>query len=216
VLDRDRANYAEGTADETRHSLGLRLFGARDRLDWNYEFVYQGGDFGNEDIRAWTVASITGYTLSDLKWAPRLALSANIASGDDDPADGELNTFNPLFPNLAYFEEAAVLAPQNFYNIEPEITVSPTEKLSVSLDWNFFWRLQSNDAVYARGLNPLAGTASASGHFVAHVPSISVDYQLNRHVALDLSFSYFFAGDVIDHAGGDDITFVKLEASVVF
>lgn len=121
-----------------------------------------------------------------------------------------------MFPNLSYFEEASELAPQNFYNLEPEITVSPTERLSISLDWNFFRRLQGDDAVYTRGLNPLPGTASVDGDFVAHVPSISVDYAFNRHIAIDFSFSYFFAQEVIDNAGGDDIAFFKTEVAFVF
>ncbi|MEX0902816.1 MAG: alginate export family protein [Pseudohongiellaceae bacterium] len=100
--------------------------------------------------------------------------------GDGDPTDKHLQTFNPLFPNLAYFEEAAIYAPQNFYNIEPEISWIVTPKLGIALDWNFFWRLEDNDAVYVRGLNPVPGTADVEGYFVAHTPSVSIDYQWNR------------------------------------
>jgi len=133
-LYRGQASYTQGTANETRHTIGTRLFGTRHAWDWNVELAYQLGEFGSSDIRAWTAASLTGYMLKETKWSPRLALSANIASGDDDPTDHRLNTFNPLYPNLTYFEEAAILAPQNFFNIEPEITLHPHEKLSVSLD----------------------------------------------------------------------------------
>ncbi|MEM7055171.1 MAG: alginate export family protein, partial [Pseudomonadota bacterium] len=118
-LDRNDSRFNQSTADETRHSIGTRFFGTQGRWDWNTELVYQFGDFGSADIRAWTIASDTGYTFEDAAGSPRISMSANIASGDDDPNDNDLNTFNPLQPNLAYFEEAAVLAPQNFYNIEP-------------------------------------------------------------------------------------------------
>ncbi|MEM1188363.1 MAG: alginate export family protein [Pseudomonadota bacterium] len=215
-LDRAGARYSQGTADETRHSFGARLFGSRDAWDWNYEFVYQDGSFGGDDIRAWTAASITGFTIADHPWRPRVSVSANVASGDDDPLDNTLGTFNPLYPNLMYFEEAAVLAPQNFVNVEPEITVHPSSAVSLSLDWNFFWRLEKNDGVYVRGLLPLPGTAAVDGSFVAHVPSLSVDVQLNRYLAVDVSYSHFFAGEVIDNADGDDIDFFKLELTLTF
>lgn len=215
-LYRKGAVYTQNTANETRHSIGTHLFGKRNAWDWNYEFIYQFGDFGNADISAWTAASVTGYTFDQMLWSPRVALNANIASGDKNPTDGKLNTFNPLYPNLTYFEEAAVLAPQNFYNVEPEITFYLLNQLSISFDWNFFWRVEKNDAVYVRGLIPLPGTAAVDGHFVAHVPSISVDYQLNRYVALDLSFSHFFTGKVINNAGGRNINFLKLELNITF
>ncbi|MEO1080076.1 MAG: alginate export family protein [Pseudomonadota bacterium] len=215
-LNRDAASYAQGRADETRHSFGVRAYGQRGAWDWDYEAIYQGGSFGDADIRAWTAATVTGFSLDELPWKPRLALSANIASGDDDLEDGTLGTFNPLYPNLMYFEEAAILAPQNFTNLEPEITVYPSDRLSISFDWDFFWRLEREDAVYVRGLRPLTGTQGTSERFVTHVPSLSIDYEINRYLAVNLSYSRFFAGDVIDDAGGTDIDFLKLEAQLTF
>ncbi|MCO5786222.1 hypothetical protein DHB74_07645 [Pseudomonas sp. G11-1] len=210
-LDRKDAVYAQGMENETRHSVGIRLYGMQNGWDWDLEALYQFGDFGDSDIRAWTVASLVGYRFADVRWQPRIALSANVASGDSDPDDGRLQTFNPLFPNLAYFEEAAIFAPQNFYNIEPEISWRLTPQLSLALDWNFFWRLEKQDAVYVRGLAPLPGTAVASGNFVAHTPSISLDYQWGRHLKLDLSVSHFFAEEVIKQAGGGDVDFFKTQ-----
>lgn len=215
-LKRQDAVYAQSMDDETRHSVGTRLFGSHQDWDWNVEALYQFGDFGDADIRAWTVASIVGHRFSGVPWQPRFALSINVASGDSDPADDRLQTFNPLFPNLAYFEEAAIYAPQNFYNVEPEISWVVTPKLDIALDWNFFWRLEEGDAVYVRGLNPLPGTAEVSGHFVAHSPSMSIDYQWNRHLSMDVSYSHFFAREVIDRAGGDDVDFFKFQIELKF
>lgn len=194
----------------------MRLYGAQNAWDWNVEALYQFGDFGEADIRAWTVASVVGYRFSDARGQPRVALSSNVASGDNDPGDGRLQTFNPLFPNLAYFEEAAIYAPQNFYNIEPGISWRLIPQLSLALDWNFFWRLEKHDAVYVRGLLPLPGTAEASGHFVAHTLSASLDYQWGRHLSMDLSYSHFFAGEVIKRAGGDDVQFLKTQVEWKF
>ena len=210
-LDRKNAVYVQGVEHETRHSLGMRLYGMQNGWDWDFEALYQFGDFGDSDIRAWTVASVIGYQFASARWQPRIALSVNVASGDSDPDDGRLQTFNPLFPNLAYFEEAAIYAPQNFYNIEPEISWLLTPQLSLALDWNFFWRLEKHDAVYVRGLAPLPGTAAVSGHFVAHTPSVSLDYQWGRHLSMDPSVSRFVAREVIKQAGGDDANFFKVQ-----
>jgi hypothetical protein len=72
-LSRDNARFARGTADETRHSLGTRLFGKQDALDWNFEFVGQFGSFGSDSILAWTAASDTGWTFTNAPAKPRAA-----------------------------------------------------------------------------------------------------------------------------------------------
>ncbi|MGH6951243.1 MAG: alginate export family protein, partial [Vitreimonas sp.] len=60
--ERDQARFAAGTGHELRHSIGVRLHGKRAALDWNTEALWQFGRFGGERIRAWTIASDTGYT----------------------------------------------------------------------------------------------------------------------------------------------------------
>ena len=98
-LDTKRTAYFSGLGSESRNSFGLRLFNRQPGtlpspgLDYNWEAVYQAGSFAGESIRAWTTATEMGYT-----WhAPvqfRLALRADAASGDGNPSDHTLNTFN--------------------------------------------------------------------------------------------------------------------------
>ncbi|MBY0263382.1 MAG: alginate export family protein, partial [Phycisphaerales bacterium] len=116
-LRRENARFQVGTATEERHSLGTRVWGVWDGLDYDVEGVIQFGDFGDRDIRAWTVASNIGYTWKAAAWKPRLGLKANIASGDRDPGDGRLGTFNALFPRQGYFSEINLLAPANVFDV---------------------------------------------------------------------------------------------------
>jgi hypothetical protein len=215
-LQRQAAKYQAMMADETRHSFGTRMFGKQSGWDWNHEGIYQTGRYGSLTINAWTLASLTGYTFNSLKWRPRLGLSANIASGDDNAKDKQLNTFNPLYPNLSYFEEAAMLAPQNFFNIMPNLAIQPLTNVRVSVDWNFYWRLSKNDAVYVRGLNPLPQTLGVNGQFVTHAFSGNVDWEINKYVSLGFSYSHFFAGQVITEAGGHDTDYLRSQVNVAF
>ncbi|MDX2264714.1 MAG: alginate export family protein [Hyphomicrobiales bacterium] len=214
-LDREGAAYTQGVADERRHSLGARVWGESGAWDWNWEAVGQLGEFGGDDIRAWTLASITGYTF-DAPGKPRLFLSANIASGDGDPGDGVLETFSPLFPRLPYFEEATFLAPQNFMNLQPGVEITPVDAVKLSFDWNFYWRQSENDAVYSRGLNPLRATEGVSGFFVTHAPSVNLEWAIAQNVELTASYTHFFAGEVIKNAGGEDSDFVMSAITVQF
>lgn len=201
---------------EQRHSLGARVWGKANGWDWNFEGVGQLGSTGDRDIRAWTLASVTGYTFTKEPWQPRLFLSANIASGDDDPNDRTLGTFNPLFPRLPYFEEATFLSPQNFMNLQPGIEIKPHQDIKLGFDWNFYWRQSENDAVYSRGLNPLRATEGVRGYFVTHAPTLNLEWQVASNVELIASYTHFFAGEVISNAGGQDSDFVMSAITVQF
>lgn len=94
-LDRANSDYAQAIADEHRHSLGVRAWSKRLPWDYNFEAVYQFGTFGQGGISAWTVASDSGYRWSELPLKPRLALKADVISGDPGPGrsyPGDLTT----------------------------------------------------------------------------------------------------------------------------
>jgi hypothetical protein len=81
--DHARATFRGKIGGEQRQSFGTRVFGAMAGWDWNEEAVLQVGSFRGQDIRAWMVASIVGYTFRDVLWEPRIALEGNASSGDN-------------------------------------------------------------------------------------------------------------------------------------
>lgn len=109
---RDDARFAIGTADERRHSLGARLFGASAGFDWDVEGVVQFGRFGSSKVAAWTIASNFGVTLADVPLKPRFGMKADIASGDNDASDRTLGTFNALYPKFPYSRKPIFLRRQ--------------------------------------------------------------------------------------------------------
>jgi Alginate export len=98
---RQNAPFNSGVADETRHTPGTRVWGRAAAWDYDIEGIFQFGDFGTGDIRAWSVASNTGYTIASLWGQPRLGLQAGVASGGGP--GGTLKSFYPLLPKFAYF-----------------------------------------------------------------------------------------------------------------
>jgi Alginate export len=197
----NKGNFAQGYAREVRHSLGSRLWGKAENWDYNWEAIYQFGTFGVKNISAWTVASETGYTWFDTRWRPRLALSANIASGDGNPDDGRLGTFNPLFPRGNYFSQAAVLGPRNFFNLHPYVTVSPTSDWKLTTDVNFFWRLQSKDGVYGPSGQLIRPPNGSDARFVGSAISFTSDWTVSRHFVLSTVYAHFFPGPFIKESG---------------
>jgi hypothetical protein len=136
-ISRENASFSRGMADELRHSLGTRLFGKHDALDWHFEFVGQFGSFGDDDVLAWTAASDTGWMIAEIPMTPRAFLHADIASGDHGGAN--LGTFNPLFPRGSNFNEASLIGPQNLMDLQPgvEFALTKSVKLTTSCFGDF-------------------------------------------------------------------------------
>src|SRR5579863_916488 len=74
-LDRKDAAFQRGTAQEMRHSFGVRvshpIATEKPGWDFDYEGLWQFGTFGSANIEAWTIASETGYRLLTALLKPR-------------------------------------------------------------------------------------------------------------------------------------------------
>lgn len=207
-LERKEAAFQQGVADENRHSFGARLWGKPGNWDYNYEAVIQTGSFGDGDIFAWTFASDTGYTFCSILFSPRLGLKADIASGDSNPRENRLNTFNALFPKQPYFSEASLLAPANIIDLHPSIALHFTEKVSLTTDVDFFWKQRSADAIYAPPGRPLIQSGTTNSRNIGTQVNAALEWEVNRDLSMTFYYSHFFAGSAVTAAGGHNVDFV--------
>jgi hypothetical protein len=206
-LERDEATFQQGVADEHRHSFGIRVWGTPGPWDYNCEAVIQTGSFGNADILAWTFASDTGYTFASVLFTPRVGIKADIASGDSDPSNGWLNTFNALFPKQPYFSEASLLAPANLIDLHPSASFSFTKAVTLTTDIDFFWKHEVDDAIYAPPGRPLIPGGLSNSHYIGSQVNAEVEWEINRYVSVTFYYSHFFAGSAVTGAGGRDVDF---------
>jgi hypothetical protein len=218
-LARDATRFETGVGDELRHSVGARLSGRAAGWDHDTEALIQFGDFtvasGEQSIRAWTIASNTGHTFQDTPWRPRVGVKANIASGDDDPTDDELGTFNALFPRNNYFNEAGFLAPANFFDVHPSLVVRPDSSTTLTASWDIYFRAERSDAVF--GPTGIVVPAGASDErFVGSTLSLQIERQLWRGTLLSIAYVHLFAGPVVEDAGGGDLDYVTLNLGFRF
>lgn len=176
-FDTRAARYVQGTGHESRWSLGVRSFGHHGPWDWNWEAVMQDGRFGAASIRAWTMATDTGYTFAGARFSPRVALLAAVASGDKNAHDERLGTFNPLYPRGNYFGEDATLGPRNFINFQPTISFQPSSTVSVEGSVDVFWRHELADGVYAPGGALVRAPEGSRARHVATVMSLSTMWE---------------------------------------
>jgi hypothetical protein len=205
-LDRSRAAFQRGTAQEVRHSLGARFSRptATEHPGWDfdYEGLWQFGTFGSAGIRAWTAASETGYRFTTAPLKPRLSVKADISSGDN-PQRNNLATFNPLFPKGNYFGVLATTGPGpiNFIDVHPHVEAALPHHVSASVDWIFQWRESLEDGVYAVPGFLITAANGSRARYVGNRPGTELRWQANRHLWFQADYGIFFAGPFLKQAG---------------
>ena len=215
-LNRENARFAQGTADEHRHTVGARLFGKAGAFDWNVEGAWQFGRFGRADIQAWMVSAVVGYSFADLPFSPRLGLNADAISGDGNLRDGKLGTFNPLYPRLPYFSEANLVGPANLIDIQPNLTLTLLPKVKLTVGWNPLWKQDAADAFYGPTIAPVARTAGGTGRYLGHQVSTTLEWSPSEHLTLGGTYVAYEPGERIRRAGGVSGSFAAGWATVSF
>jgi hypothetical protein len=221
-LDRKNATFERGTAAELRHTVGARLWRPiatqEPGADFDYEGVVQFGTFGSDDIRAWTFASDTGYSLTTMPLRPRVSIKADISSGDN-PGSHTLGTFNPIYPIGNYFGVLADTGPGpvNFIDVHPRIQTQLGHGVSVSTDLVVQWRENLNDGVYAVPGFLLVPADGSRARFVGYRPGAEVRWQIDRHAYLQADYGIFYAGQFLKEASpGRNINYLELWAGYKF
>jgi Alginate export len=212
------ATYADETGTETRHTLGTRLWGARGPWDSNSEFVGQTGVFHDGYILAWSAATDTGYTLEEVPHRPRIGLRAGVASGDHDKHGPNLQTFNPLFPTGFYFSQAILNGPLNVISIQPNLTLSLTDTITINTIWSWFWRQSTNDGVYGLSGMLVRPVGTTSDTYVGDQAQLTFDWQLDKHTHFQVNYLHFFVGGYLEDTKptGKDVDFVTTSIQYLF
>jgi len=209
------AAYASGTADEHRHSFGLRFFGDRNQWDWNEEDVIQVGSFGNNSILAWTASLDSGYTFNaDLQ--PRVGVKADVTSGSGKANGGTQETFDALYFKSGYFNDASLIRPQNIIDVHPNLGLKLTHTVSVDGGGDVFWRYSRNDAVYAVPGFIAIHVKETGSSYVATAADVNLTWQIQRHLSLQASYVHFFGGSYVHLAGGGDVNYVSTTLTFLF
>jgi hypothetical protein len=210
-VENDEQTFQQSTARELRHSVGTRLWGGKAAWDYNFEFVYQFGSFGSADISAWTAASEVGYTFAKAPLRPRLFLKADVASGDGNPNDSKVGTFNPLFPKGAYFSETGLLGPANIIDVHPGLELELTERLSFTGDWDFFWRESTSDGIYNNALGLTRAGNTTTERYIGSQAQAKLEWRISRRFTATAVYAHFFAGDFLkDSPPAEDVDYVSI------
>jgi hypothetical protein len=210
-----RAKFDDAAGVEHRHSIGARLWGSHRAIDYNTELIGQWGGIGASTIRAWTIASETGYRLP----APsaHIVVRADVTSGDPERGDGRLGTFNALFPRGSYFGLIASAGPLNHVDIHPRLEWRAFEKALLTVEWLTYWRTETADGIYATSGRLLRSGLGTRSRLVGRSPGVTLQWDQSRQWSVLGHVSRFSAGPFIqESSGGHPALFVRLATTYRF
>jgi hypothetical protein len=113
---------------------------------------------------------------------PTLNLKTEIISGDRNPENLDLQTFNPLFPKGAYFGQVALIGPANLIDLHPSLKIHVAKHLELIADWDFFWRESLNDGLYSVPYVLLRESSGSRAAYIGVQLSLEAEWQMSRHL----------------------------------
>lgn len=200
LLERE-AVFDQSSGRELVHTFGTRIFGDTGAWFWNFEGAMQRGTFGNGRVAAWGVGGEFGYRFLQTPLQPEVRLTTDVISGDKNPDDQELETFNPLFPRGKYFGALSPIGPRNLIQARPSFTVYPQKDISVSLTGGAYWRQSTADGIYGISGNLVRSGKGSNARFIGNLLELAVGWQATAELNLSASLSAFDPGRFISDTG---------------
>jgi hypothetical protein len=207
----DSARFANASGNERRNILDVHLSGSAGPFDWDAEAMGQEGSINTKDVGAWAIGSLAGYTFQDIAWTPRLGIQIDAASGDSNPNDNKLQTFNPLFPNGYYVTLAGYTGFVNLIHVKPSMTVHPAKNIKLMFAVASQWRETTGDAVYTQPLIPVPNTAGKPGKYTGTYGQARMDWAINRAWSFAVEAVHFEVADAIKRAGGKNSNYLGVQ-----
>lgn len=190
-------------------------------FDYAAELAAQSGQVRGLDLSAFAINAGIGYTF-DVPWKPRLGVEYNYASGDNNPGDSEIETFQNLFPtNHKFYGIMDLTAWQNMQQVMAGITVQPCKTVTALVDYRAFFIASTNDVWYrANGVTPvrpLTPAARQAGEYEGSQVEVVVTWSPKKYFQLQGGYAHFFAGTYLQDTGpASDADFAYIQATINF
>ncbi len=136
--------------DFDSYYIGARIFKKDYKgFDFDATYIKQEGDSASDDIDAYGYHCLLGYRAKQMPLKPRVSLEYTYASGDSNPTDGSLETFDGAFGardkmmgrmNLFHWK--------NLKDAQINLDLKPMKTLSFTLGYHQFWLAEDKDAWY--------------------------------------------------------------------
>lgn len=199
---RDRnAVFDQGSGRQTVHTFGARWFGAAGGWRWNVEGGVQRGTFDGARTAAWGAGAEIRRRFATAALSPEVVMMIDVISGDKDPDDPDLNTFNALFPRGRYFVAQSPIGPRNLVHLQPSVTLRPHANLDVTVMGAAYWRQSTRDGIYSIPGILVRSGRSSDARYIGTQIELSATWRATPELDLSASVGALGAGPFIRETG---------------
>lgn len=213
IFDSDEDAFVrDGMQMVSLRALGLNIPGV-DGLSFSGEYTKQFGDEGGVDFETDGFYVQADYTRASLPWSPTLTYRYAHFSGDGDPGDSDIESFDPLFYGFSggwgtWFQGEIVgeyfLFNSNQRNHMVKLSFAPADSLGIVAIYYHFDLDEKN----------FFGTPVSDRSFADEI-NLYADWTVSENVYISGVAGVAFPGDGADEAIGDDENIYLLEAYLV-
>ncbi len=126
---KDKEKYSTSFKKEQRHTFGFYLSGEKGDIDYGGTFAYQTGCYPGKRIEAYDLNARLGYTIPIL-FNSRLAAQYSYASGDKNPHDNKVGTFDGVFGAIdMYYGRMNIFCWKNLEDYQLTYEIMPIKGL---------------------------------------------------------------------------------------
>lgn len=213
----DRKDYTLGF--RSAHDFGVAGF--------TTEVVWQYGDTAGDRVRAWAGA-VRGWLEFEFDEERSLEVAAEYAyaSGDRDPNDGKVQSFDPLVPqNFRHHGNMNLVSWSNIHDITLEAKFTILPGVALRSEAHAFWLDKRKDGWYSvnRTLLRRDPTGRANSFLGTELDFIIEWTLFEDHLRLRAAYSHFWAGSYVRDTGrgtggrsSGDMDFAFLEMRLSF
>ncbi len=214
----DNRTLAERQADDDPidiHTIGSHVIAAAERgpgvLDGLLWSVVQAGEWGEQDHLAWACALEAGYQLSRVPWRPWLRAGYAESSGDDDPLDGDHNTFFQLLPTARAYAQLPFYNAMNSRAHFAQLLLHPRETLTLRIDYHHLNLNERDNLWYSGGgatneqVFGFSGIPSGGSTDLAQLVDVSASVTLTTYLSVYAYYGHAFGDRAVksSFAGSD-------------
>ncbi len=198
IGDHDRTkNSATNHKDSlNRATFGTFIRGSIGDFSYKSDAAVQTGETNGKTLSAFLLTGGVGYTLSQSEWKPSLWIGCEYISGDDDPADDKIKTFNTLYGSSRYyggmdyftdmFKHTGELGLQD--NMV-KIKFKPLKNASAGLDYHYFLSARKDKTLNSK--------------VFGHEMDFTASYSVNKHISFETGFSVMLPGKLLKRRFGN-------------
>jgi hypothetical protein len=177
-----------------------------------------------KDLETFATHVMGGYTFPG-KERFRIGLEYDFASGDSDPSDDKIESFQNLFPtNHKFYGFMDVFAWRNMQEARVQSNITLFNKLVLQGDYHAFWLADTSDAWFranavtqVRGVGAGATRRDIANNFAGQEVDLTFTYPVTKVLKLQGGYSHFFAGPYLHDTGAaSDADFVYLISTIQF